>query len=57
MTTIQINEQTRIIEEATKKALKSKESALLFLINAGIVKREQNHPKAKKSIGFKIKTP
>ena len=39
MTTAQINEQIRVIQEATKRASKTKESALQFLINAGIVKQ------------------
>ena len=38
MTKEQIDEQIRVIREATKMASGSKESALAFLINAGIVK-------------------
>ncbi len=37
MTTTVINEQIQAIQKATQKALKSKESALKFLIDAGII--------------------
>lgn len=37
MTTAQINEQVKIIEKATKNASKSKESAIKFLKEAGII--------------------
>ncbi len=38
MVAIDVDEQVRIIEKATKDALKSKKSALKFLVEAGIVK-------------------
>lgn len=45
MTKAQIDEQIRIIEEATKIAARSKESALEFLTNAGIIKPEKSNLK------------
>jgi hypothetical protein len=35
---VDVEEQIRVIREATRKAARSKESALKFLIDAGIVK-------------------
>lgn len=46
MTAIQVNEQIKIIRRATKTAIKSKASALKFLMDAGIVKQR---PKANRS--------
>lgn len=37
MTTKSINDQVRIIKTATEKALSSKEAAIAFLRNAGII--------------------
>lgn len=42
MTDSFVKEQIRIIEEATKAALQSKEMALRFLQDAVILKREDN---------------
>lgn len=41
-----VNEQVRIIEEATKEAAKSKEAALRFLKDAGIIKKQEALPGA-----------
>ena len=48
MTTAQINEQIRAIEIATERASKTKESALKFLIEAGIILPKKKHTKTKK---------
>ena len=40
MTTTYIKEQVRAIEKATEKASKSKEAALKFLKDAGIINRQ-----------------
>ncbi len=48
MTKAQVDEQIRIIREATKIASQSKETALQFLVDAGIVKPEKKHSKSKK---------
>lgn len=47
MTKAQVDEQIRIIEEGTKIITRSKESALEFLISAGIIKPDKKQPKAK----------
>lgn len=50
MTSIEVAEQIRIIRKATKNASKSKESAIKFLTDAGILKKEKTPnriPKAK----------
>lgn len=40
MTTIEINDQIKVIQQATKTAMKSKSSAMKFLVDAGIIKPE-----------------
>jgi hypothetical protein len=42
MTQIAINKQIEAIKQATQEALKTKESALKFLVDAGIVKEKEN---------------
>lgn len=49
MTTIQINEQVRAIQQATKTASRSKASALKFLQDAGIFKRAASTVKRAKA--------
>ena len=46
MTKTQIDEQIRIIEEATKIAVSSKDNALKFLTSAGIIKPGKKQIKA-----------
>jgi hypothetical protein len=46
MTSIEIQKQIDIIRQATAEAIKSKESALQFLIDAGIIKKEQKPKKS-----------
>jgi hypothetical protein len=48
MTDKLIKEQIRAIEKATKSAAGSKETALKFLQDAGIVKNTADKPKKKK---------
>jgi hypothetical protein len=48
MTDTLIKEQVRTIEKATKNAAKSKESALQFLKEAGIIKSSALSPAKKK---------
>ena len=50
MTDAQIQHQIEVIRRATADALKSKESARQFLIDAGIIKPEKKepHPSKKK---------
>lgn len=43
MTQIAINKQIEAIKEVTQQALKTKESALKFLVDAGIVKDKVPH--------------
>ncbi len=43
MTDILITEQVKIIEKATKTASQSKESAVKFLEEAGIIKKQNSH--------------
>ncbi len=52
MTQIAINTQVNAIKKATQDALKSKESALKFLVDAGIVKKSENP-----STNTKVETP
>ncbi|MCY7420534.1 MAG: hypothetical protein LH478_02200 [Chitinophagaceae bacterium] len=40
MSTIAIAEQIKILTEVTSQAAKSKESALAFLMQAGLIKKE-----------------
>jgi hypothetical protein len=48
MTDSIIKEQIKVIQRATENALKSKESALKFLTDAGIIKQSPaNSPKQK----------
>jgi hypothetical protein len=46
MTQIAIQRQIEAIEQATAEALKSKESARQFLIDAGIIKDDKKQPSA-----------
>ena len=39
-----IQNQIEAIRQATANALKSKESAMKFLVDAGIIKQEKTHP-------------
>ncbi len=48
MTDFAIKEQIKAIKKATDKASKSKESALKFLVDAGIIKAEKNTSSKKK---------
>ncbi len=42
MTQIAIQTQIEVIKKATKEALKSKESALKFLVDAGIIREKKD---------------
>ncbi|MBP6024507.1 hypothetical protein [Ferruginibacter sp.] len=42
MTQIAINQQIEAIKKVTQEALKTKESALKFLVDAGIVKEKKD---------------
>jgi hypothetical protein len=44
MTQIAINQQIEAIKKVTQEALKTKESALKFLVDAGIVKEKKEAP-------------
>ena len=49
MTQIAVQEQIDAMKKTAEKALRSKETALRFLVEAGIVKEKQvNEPKRKK---------
>ena len=50
MTQIAINHQIEVIQKATQEALKSKESALKFLVDAGIVEPKKDNTNAKQVI-------
>ena len=47
MNQVTVQTQINAIRQATEKALKSKESALKFLVDAGIVKDENRHTSQK----------
>ena len=47
MTQVTIQSQVEVINKATEKAAKSKESAKKFLIDAGIIKDEKQQSKTK----------
>ncbi len=44
MTQIAINQQIEALKKVTREALKTKESALKFLVDAGIVKEKKEAP-------------
>jgi formylmethanofuran dehydrogenase subunit E-like metal-binding protein len=44
MTQIAINQQIEAIKKVTREAMKTKESALKFLVDAGIVKEKKDAP-------------
>jgi len=48
MTQIAIQTQIEAIKKATEKALQSKEAALKFLTDAGIIKEEEERPQKPK---------